>query len=54
MYKRKTATYKKLAHHGKANRSRLFSSNPIVSFQMKIQMVNDGGERERARSQCPY
>jgi len=45
MYKRKTATYKKLAHYGKTVMNGLFSSCPIFSSQMEILMVNDEQER---------
>jgi len=41
MYKRNTATYKKLAHYGRTVRNALFLSSRVVSSQMEMQMVND-------------
>jgi len=46
MYKRKTATYKKLAHYGRTIRNKPLLFSPIVNSQVEIQMVNDG-HRER-------
>jgi len=45
MYKRKTATYKKLTRNGRTVRNGPFSSGLISSSQIEMQMVIDRWER---------
>jgi len=41
----KDSEYNKPTHNGRTVRNRLFSSSPISSSQIKIQMANVGQER---------